>query len=73
MRSWPQIQADSAALLAYRPRYAELRGLATPTLLLGGDPQGDPQDTYASWGHALDLLCCRDAEVHGPGAGRHAA
>lgn len=26
-----------------------------PTLLLGGDPQGDPQDTYASWGRALDL------------------
>ena len=21
-----------------------------PTLLLGGDPQGDPHDTYASWG-----------------------
>jgi hypothetical protein len=26
-----------------------------PTLLLGGDPQGDPHDTYASWGNALDL------------------
>ncbi len=26
-----------------------------PTLLLGGDPTGDPQDTYASWGKALDL------------------
>jgi DhnA family fructose-bisphosphate aldolase class Ia len=26
-----------------------------PTLLLGGDPQGDPQDTYASWRRALDL------------------
>jgi hypothetical protein len=26
-----------------------------PTLLLGGDPQGDPHDTYASWGHALEL------------------
>ena len=24
-----------------------------PTLLLGGDPDGDPQDTYASWGKAL--------------------
>ena len=23
-----------------------------PTLLLGGDPQGDPQDTYASLGRA---------------------
>jgi hypothetical protein len=26
-----------------------------PTLLLGGDPQGDPESTYASWGKALDL------------------
>jgi hypothetical protein len=26
-----------------------------PTLLLGGDPSGDPEDTYASWGKALAL------------------
>lgn len=26
-----------------------------PTLLLGGDPQGDPQDTYAAWSEALTL------------------
>ena len=26
-----------------------------PTLLLGGDPQGDPHDTYAAWSDALDL------------------
>ena len=26
-----------------------------PTLLLGGDPQGDPQDTYAAWSDALTL------------------
>lgn len=26
-----------------------------PTLLLGGDPQGDPQDTYAAWTDALTL------------------
>ena len=26
-----------------------------PTLLLGGDPQGDPQDTYAAWSDALEL------------------
>ncbi|MCA1783579.1 MAG: deoxyribose-phosphate aldolase [Dermatophilaceae bacterium] len=26
-----------------------------PTLLLGGDPAGDPIDTYASWGRALDV------------------
>ncbi|MDQ6714773.1 MAG: deoxyribose-phosphate aldolase [Actinomycetota bacterium] len=26
-----------------------------PTLLLGGDPDGDPHETYASWGRALEL------------------
>lgn len=26
-----------------------------PTLLLGGDPQGDPQDMYAAWSDALAL------------------
>jgi hypothetical protein len=26
-----------------------------PTLLLGGDPQGDPEHTYAAWGKALDI------------------
>ncbi|TWP38278.1 Cgl0159 family (beta/alpha)8-fold protein [Leekyejoonella antrihumi] len=26
-----------------------------PTLLLGGDPTGDPDETYASWGDALAL------------------
>jgi DhnA family fructose-bisphosphate aldolase class Ia len=26
-----------------------------PTLLLGGDPQGDPEHTYAAWGKALEL------------------
>ncbi|WP_404386128.1 deoxyribose-phosphate aldolase [Knoellia locipacati] len=26
-----------------------------PTLLLGGDPQGDAQDTYAAWSDALSL------------------
>ena len=26
-----------------------------PTLLLGGDPTGDPAQTYASWGRALDV------------------
>ncbi len=34
-----------------------------PTLLLGGDPQGDPQDTYASWGKALDLPSVRGLVV----------
>jgi len=30
-----------------------------PTLLLGGDPQGDPTDTYAAWGKALELPAVR--------------
>ncbi len=34
-----------------------------PTLLLGGDPQGDPQDAYASWGRALDLPAVRGLVV----------
>ena len=34
-----------------------------PTLLLGGDPQGDPHDTYASWGASLDLPAVRGLVV----------
>lgn len=34
-----------------------------PTLLLGGDPQGDPDDTYASWGKALELPAVRGLVV----------
>jgi Cgl0159-like len=34
-----------------------------PTLLLGGDPKGDPHDTYASWGRALDLPAVRGLVV----------
>ncbi|GAA2037897.1 aldolase [Terrabacter terrae] len=34
-----------------------------PTLLLGGDPQGDPEETYASWGHALALPAVRGLVV----------
>ena len=34
---WAEIRADSAALVAYRPRYTELGAVATPTLLVGGD------------------------------------
>jgi pimeloyl-ACP methyl ester carboxylesterase len=32
-----EIRADSAALIAYRPRYAELRAVTAPVLLLGGE------------------------------------
>jgi pimeloyl-ACP methyl ester carboxylesterase len=32
-----EIRADSAALIAYRPRYAELRTVTAPVLLLGGE------------------------------------
>ena len=34
-----------------------------PTLLLGGDPQGDPEHTYAAWGKALDLPSVRGLVV----------
>lgn len=34
-----------------------------PTLLLGGDPLGDPDDTYASWGAALDIPAVRGLVV----------
>lgn len=34
-----------------------------PTLLLGGDPTGDPEDTYASWGRALTLPAVRGLVV----------
>jgi pimeloyl-ACP methyl ester carboxylesterase len=36
-RKHAEIRADSAALLAYRPRYAELARVTTPVLLLGGE------------------------------------
>ena len=29
-----------------------------PTLLLGGDPQGDPHDTYAAWGRPSTCPRC---------------
>lgn len=32
-----EIRADSAALIAYRPRYAELASVTAPVLLLGGE------------------------------------
>lgn len=34
-----------------------------PTLLLGGDPHGDPHETYAAWGRALDLPAVRGLVV----------
>src|SRR6476661_3790980 len=34
-----------------------------PTLLLGGDPQTDPDETYASWGRALELPSVRGLVV----------
>ncbi len=34
-----------------------------PTLLLGGDPEGDAADTYAAWGRALDLPAVRGLVV----------
>jgi len=34
---WGAIRADSAALIAYRPRYAELAHVTQPVLLVGGE------------------------------------
>ncbi len=34
-----------------------------PTLLLGGDPAGDPHDTYAEWRRAVDLPAVRGLVV----------
>ena len=34
-----------------------------PTRLLGGDPQGDPHDTYASWGASMSLPAVRGLVV----------
>jgi hypothetical protein len=34
-----------------------------PTLLLGGDPAGDPDDSYAQWGDALGLTSVRGLVV----------
>ena len=36
-KKWAEIRADSRALLAYRPRYAELANVNVPILLVGGD------------------------------------
>jgi len=36
-QKWAAIRADSGALIAYRPRYAELSQVMVPTLLVGGD------------------------------------
>jgi pimeloyl-ACP methyl ester carboxylesterase len=37
MTKFAEIRADSVALSAYRPRYAELSRITTPVLLLGGE------------------------------------
>jgi len=36
-QKWAEIRADSAALLAYRPRYRELAAVMMQVLLVGGD------------------------------------
>ena len=46
------------------PELARVMDATTmPTLLLGGDPQGDPAETYASWGKALELPAVRGLVV----------
>ncbi|HEX2687462.1 MAG TPA: hypothetical protein VHN14_12635 [Kofleriaceae bacterium] len=36
-RKWAEVRADSIALLAYQPRYAELGAILLPVLILGGE------------------------------------
>jgi pimeloyl-ACP methyl ester carboxylesterase len=48
---WAEIRADSAALLAYRPRYAELGAIDVPVLLIGG------QKSASYFRATLDALC----------------
>jgi hypothetical protein len=59
--------AASAYTWLKLPVVAELdRVLAAttlPTLLLGGDPQGDPHDTYAAWEDAMSLPAVRGLVV----------
>ncbi|GAA1896387.1 Cgl0159 family (beta/alpha)8-fold protein [Lapillicoccus jejuensis] len=40
-----------------------MAGTTLPTLLLGGDPVGDPADTYAAWGRGLALPAVRGLVV----------
>ncbi|MCW2868433.1 MAG: hypothetical protein JWR20_2621 [Marmoricola sp.] len=40
-----------------------MAGTTLPTLLLGGDPAGEAEETYASWGRALDLPAVRGLVV----------
>src|SRR6476659_5462342 len=40
-----------------------MRSTTLPTLLLGGDPEGTPEETYASWGAALQLPAVRGLVV----------
>ncbi len=47
---WAEIRADSAALIAYRPRYAELHAVTTPVVLVGGERSAP------YFAHTLDAL-----------------
>jgi pimeloyl-ACP methyl ester carboxylesterase len=54
MSKFAEIRADTVALLAYRPRYAELAAVATPVLLLGGERSAPSfGDTLAALHRAL--------------------
>lgn len=59
--------ASSAYTWLKLPVVAELERVldatTLPTLLLGGDPRGDPHDTYASWAAALTLPAVRGLVV----------
>ena len=63
-RAWAPRSAHTWLKLPVVDDLARVMDATTlPTLLLGGDPQGDPSDTYAAWGAALELPAVRGLVV----------
>jgi pimeloyl-ACP methyl ester carboxylesterase len=63
---WAEIRADSAALIAYPPRYGELAHVTTPILLVGG-ARSAPY--FAATLDALEAALPHAARALVPGAG----
>jgi pimeloyl-ACP methyl ester carboxylesterase len=63
---WAEIRADSAALIAYRPRYAELARVTTPVLLVGGERSSS---YFAATLDALERALPNASRALVPGAG----
>ena len=64
LRAWEASSAYTWLKLPVVDDLARVMDATTlPTLLLGGDPQGDPHDTYAAWGRAVELPAVRGLVV----------